>query len=152
MNAKINRFERILKTRVKVRDDEQILLSFERREEERLMDLIENLGASRSRALDSFGEQGEEFFTAQDLWLRRKAIDFIDDRISREGDTLSGVRKSIESTEARLLEKHREVKIMENYISYMVENRLEEEKRLEQSELDDIAGVRHGSGSGRKRR
>jgi len=58
MNAKINRFERILKTRVKVRDDEQILLSFERREEERLMDLIENLGASRSRALDSFGEQG----------------------------------------------------------------------------------------------
>ena len=54
MNAKINRFERILKTRVKVRDDEQILLSFERREEERLMDLIENLGASRSRALDSF--------------------------------------------------------------------------------------------------
>ena len=143
MNAKINRFERILKTRVKVRDDEQILLSIERREEERIMDVIENLGVKRNRALDSFGEQGEESLTIQDLWMRRKAIDFIDDRLCREGDALSGVRKSIENCEARLLEKHREVKVMENYISFMVETMQEEEKKLEQSELDDIAGIRH---------
>ena len=148
MNAKINRFERILKTRVKVRDDEQILLSMERREEERLVDLIESLDAKRNRALDSFGEQGEELFTAQDIWFRRKTIDFIDDHISREGDALSGIRRSIEDSEARLLEKHREVKVMENYISFMVETRQEEEKKQEQEELDDIAGIRHSSAGG----
>ncbi len=143
MNAKINRFERILKTRVKVRDDEQILLSMERREEERLLDLIKSLGAERNRALHSFGDQEEEIFTAQDLWFRRQAIDFIEGRISQEDDVLSEVRDSIRDCEARLLEKHREVKVMEKYISHMVENMQEEEKRQEQTELDDIAGIRH---------
>jgi flagellar export protein FliJ len=130
---------------VKVRDDEQILLSLEKREEERLLSVLESLGTEREQALASFGSRKEETFTVQDIWLERKAIDLLENRICREGDSLCGVRQSIENTEARLLEKHRDVKVMEKYISFMVRDIQDETKKQEQSELDDIAGIRHSS-------
>jgi hypothetical protein len=49
MNAKVNRFERILKTKVKVRDDERILLSMEKKEEERLLSVLATLGTERNK-------------------------------------------------------------------------------------------------------
>ena len=145
MNAKVNRFERILKTKVKVRDDERILLSMEKKEEERLLSVLATLGTEKEQALASFGSQKDETFTVQDIWFRRKAIDHLDSRICREGESLCGVRQSIENTEARLLEKHRDVKVMQKYISFLVEDLQDESKKQEQSELDDIAGIRHGS-------
>ncbi|MBL3538771.1 flagellar export protein FliJ [Aminivibrio sp.] len=144
MNAKVNRFERILRTKVKVRDDERILLSSEKKEEERLLSVLESLGTEKEKALESFGSQKDETFTVQDIWFRRKAIDLLENRICREGESLCGVRRSIEDTEARLLEKHRDVKAMEKYISFMVLNLQEETRKKEQSELDDIACIRHG--------
>ena len=145
MNAKVNRFERILKTKIKVRDDERLLLSMEKKEEERLLSVLETLGTEKEQALASFGSQKDETFTVQDIWFRRKAIDLLDSRICREGESLCGVRQSIENTEARLLEKHRDVKVMQKYISFLVEDLQDESKKQEQSELDDIAGIRHGS-------
>ncbi len=65
--------------------------------------------------------------------------------VSAGGESLCGVRQSIENTEARLLEKHRDVKVMQKYISFLVEDLQDESKKQEQSELDDIAGIRHGS-------
>ena len=112
MNAKVNRFERILKTKVKVRDDERILLSMEKKEEERLLSVLATLGTEKEQALASFGSQKDETFTVQDIWFRRKAIDHLDSRICREGESLCGVRQCIENTEARLLEKHRDVKVV----------------------------------------
>lgn len=145
MIKKINRFERILKTREKVRDDERLALSRGKTEEERLVSLIDTLGAEKRKALTSFGAQEDESFTVEDLWYRRRAVELLQDRISLEGDSLSTVRQDIADSEARLLEKHKDVKIMEKYISIMVEDWQEEDKRQEQSELDDMAGIRHGS-------
>ena len=151
MNAKVNRFERILRTKVKVRDDERILLSIEKKEEERLLSVLETLVTEKEEALASFGSQKDETFTLQDIWFRRKAIDLLENRICSEGESLCGVRQSIEDTETRLLEKHRDVKAMEKYISFMVMDLQDEEKKREQSELDDIAGIRHGSPKERRR-
>ena len=145
MIKKINRFERILKTREKVRDDERMVLSREKSEEERLVSLIDSLGSEKDKALNSFGAQGDESCTVEDLWFRRRAIDLIQDRICLEGDSLCSVRQAIVDSEARLLEKHKDVKVMEKYISIMVDDWQEEGKRQEQSELDDMAGIRHGA-------
>lgn len=145
MNAKVNRFERILKTKVKVRDDERILLSAEKQEEERILGVLESLGAEKDRAMASFGLQEGGLFTPQEMWFSRKTIDVLDNRICKEGDSLCGVRKSIEDTEIRLREKHRDVQIMEKYISAVVQEWKDGVKKSEQTELDDIAGIRHGS-------
>ncbi len=83
--------------------------------------------------------------------VQKEAIDLLENRICSEGESLCGVRQSIEDTETRLLEKHRDVKAMEKYISFMVMDLQDEEKKREQSELDDIAGIRHGSPKERRR-
>jgi hypothetical protein len=43
------------------------------------------------------------------------------------------------------VEKHREVQIMEKYISSMVQEWRTTLQKNEQTEMDDIAGIRHGA-------
>ena len=55
------------------------------------------------------------------------------------------MRTTIEVTEARLVEKHRDVQIMEKYVSDLVDEWKDAILKKEQVELDDIAGIRHCS-------
>ena len=54
-------------------------------------------------------------------------------------DTLNEVRGRIVNTEARLVECHKDVKIMETYIGRLKELNFQEELGIEQNELDDVA-------------
>ena len=101
MNAKVNRFERILKTKIKVRDDERLLLSMEKKEEERLLSVLETLGTEKEQALASFGSQKDETHRAGYL-VQTKSHRPPYSRICWEGETSAG-EQSIENTEARLL-------------------------------------------------
>ena len=145
MEKKVRRYEKILKTRIRGREEQQLLLSSGKKEEDRLVDLLRNLEEKKEEALVIFGRQGEKPLTVQEMWFSRKAIDRIESRICDEGDVLCSVRSTIEATEACLVEKHRDVQIMEKYVADLVEEWKAAALRREQGELDDFAGIRHGS-------
>ena len=145
MKNKVQRFEKILKTRIKGREEQQLLLSSEKKEEDRLVDLLRDLETKKKEALVSFGLQGKEPLTVQEMWFSRKAIDRVESSICAQGDVLCSVRTTIEVTEARLVEKHRDVQIMEKYVSDLVDEWKDAILKKEQVELDDIAGIRHCS-------
>ena len=57
MKEKVDRFERILKTRVKGREEEQLLLAGQKSEEEQIVSRLDTLRSQKERALVSFGMQ-----------------------------------------------------------------------------------------------
>ena len=150
MKEKVDRFERILKTRVKSREEEQLLLADQRSEEERLMSCLEELHSEKKRAFDSFRMQQGTQLTVRDMWLGRRSIDVAEKRICEGNSSLCDIRQAIECTEVRLTEKHREVKIMENYISSIVDEWRAATLKSDQDEMDDIAGIRHSNGGARR--
>ncbi len=143
MKNKVQRFEKILKTRIKGREEQQLLLSSEKKEEDRLVDLLRDLETKKKEALLSFGHQGKEPITVQEMWFCRKAIERVESTICDQGDVLCSVRTAIEETEARLVEKHRDVQIMEKYVSGLMDEWRNSVLKKEQIEMDDIAGIRH---------
>lgn len=145
MKEKVDRFERILKTRVKKREEEQLLLADQKSEEEQIISRLDTLRSQKERALVSFSMQQGALFSPQEMWFRRKSIDVIEKHICDGDSSLCDVRQEIEATEARLVEKHREVQIMEKYITSIVEEWRTTLQKNEQNELDDIAGIRHGA-------
>lgn len=150
MREKVNRFQRILKTRVKIREEEQLILADQKSEEERLKTRLDMLHTEKKRAFDSFCDQQGALLTPGEMWFHRKSIDVADKRICDGNSSLCDVRQAIADTEVRLVEKHREVRIMEKYISTIVDEWREETLKSEQFEMDDIAGIRHGSGGVKK--
>nr|WP_286953943.1 hypothetical protein [Aminobacterium sp. UBA4908] len=58
-------------------------------------------------------------------------------------EALQKVRESICQSEERLVEKHKEVRIMEKYVGKLRYQYREFLLLAEQEELDDIASVRH---------
>ena len=143
MKNKVLRFEKILKTRIKGREEQQLLLSSEKKEEDRLVDLLRDLETKKKDALLSFCHQGKEPMTLQEMWFSRKAIDRVESCINDQGDILCSVRTTIEATEARLVERHRDVQIMEKYVSDLVDEWKDTVLKKEQIEMDDIACIRH---------
>ena len=143
MKNKVQRFEKILRTRIKGREEQQLLLSSEKKEEDRLVDLLRDLETKKKDALLSFCHQGKEPMTLQEMWFSRKAIERVESSICDQGDVLCSLRSSIEETEARLVEKHRDVQIMEKYVSDLVDEWKDTVLKKEQIEMDDIACIRH---------
>lgn len=143
MKEKVDRFERILKTRVKGREEEQLLLAGQKTEEEQIVSRLDTLRSQKERALVSFGMQQGMLLSPQEMWFQRKSIDVIEKHICDGDSSLCDVRQEIEATEVRLVEKHREVQIMEKYITSMVEEWRTTLQKNEQNEMDDIAGIRH---------
>lgn len=114
MINKIQRFQRILTTREKIRDEERLFLSEARNHEDRIILCVKGLQQQRQEALSIFEDQEGQVFSPQDMWYRRKAIDVIEEEIHQANEALQKVRESICQSEERLVEKHKEVRIMEN--------------------------------------
>ena len=53
------------------------------------------------------------------------------------------VRQRIAGTEARLVERHKDVRVMEAYIDHLKEAAFKEELDAEQIELDDVATMQY---------
>ena len=113
MNERIARFNRILKIREDSRKNEQ--------------------------AISDFSRAGGKAVSATDLWFQRQFIDAINTDIIRGQDSLAEVRTRIAGTEARLVERHKDVRIMETYIDKLKEADFHEQLGIEQNELDDVA-------------
>ena len=80
-----------------------------------------------------------QLISSTELWFQRQFIDAIDTDIVKGKNNLTEVRNRITNTEARLVERHKDVRIMETYIDHLKEINFQEELGIEQNELDDVA-------------
>ena len=143
MTQKIDRFNRILKTREKFREEEQIRLRVQRNEEEGIVEKLSFLNTEKKVAFDNFSTLSDgAVLSTQELWFQRQVVDVIDKDINKESISLNLVRKKIADTENRLLEKHKDVKVMDKYIDNLVNSWNTEVLLMEQKEIDDMASVR----------
>ncbi|MBQ7219629.1 MAG: flagellar export protein FliJ [Synergistaceae bacterium] len=143
MQQRIAKFNRILKIREDSRRNEQAILAAERSEERAVMSHITQLEGEKAQAIHDFSTAGIQTVSANDLWFQRQFIDAIDTDISRGKSSLAEVRTRIANTEARLVERHKDVRIMETYIDHLKEASFQEELGIEQNELDDVATMQY---------
>ncbi len=122
-----------------MRRDEQALLASERNEERKVLEHLDELANEKAQAIMDFSKPGERALSSNELWFQRQFISAIDTDIQRGNNNLNDVRTRIAGTEARLVEKHRDVKIMETYIGKLKEADFKERLGIEQNELDDVA-------------
>lgn len=139
MQQRIARFDRILKIREDSRRNEQAILAAERSEERAVLSHISKLEGEKAQAIQDFGSTGTQAISANDLWFQRQFIDAIDTDITKGKSSLAEVRTRIAGTEARLVERHKDVRIMETYIDHLKEANFQEQLGIEQNELDDVA-------------
>ncbi len=141
MQQRISKFNRILKIREDSRKNEQAILAAERSEEQAVLNHLSQLEGEKAQAIQDFSSTGTHAITANDLWFQRQFIDAIDTDIVKGKNSLADVRTRIVGTEARLVERHRDVRIMETYIDHLKEADFLERLSIEQNELDDVATV-----------
>jgi flagellar export protein FliJ len=143
MIPKVDRFTRILKTREKLREEEQIRLRDQRNEEEGLLHKLSFLNVEKKTAFDKFLTVSVgTILSTQEIWFHRQVVDVIDKNIDTESTSLNSVRKKIADTETRLLEKHRDVQVIDRHIDNLVKTWKTEIQFIEQQEIDDIACIR----------
>ncbi len=148
MQQRIARFNRILKIREDSRKNEQAILAAERSEERAVMTHISQLEGEKAQAILDFSSTGTHTISANDLWFQRQFIDAIDTDITRGKTSLAEVRTRIAGTEARLVERHKDVRIMETYIDHLKEENFHEQLNVEQNELDDVATMQYSRKGG----
>ena len=143
MQQRIARFNRILKIREDSRRNEQAILAAERSEERAVINHITQLENEKTQAIKDFSSTGEKMVSATELWFQRQFIDAIDTDIIKDKNSLSEVRNRITNTEARLVEKHKDVRVMETYIDHLKEINFQQQLEAEQNELDDVATMQY---------
>ena len=148
MQQRIAKFNRILKIREDSRRNEQAILAAERSEERAVISHITQLEGEKLQAIRDFSTTGTQTVSANDLWFQRQFIDAIDTDITRGKTSLAEVRTRIAGTEARLVERHKDVRIMETYIDHLKEANFQEQLGIEQNELDDVATMQYSRKEG----
>ena len=110
-----------------------------------VLDRLFSLEGEKSKAVEDFCGCGcgESTASCSELWFRRQFIDSIEDRIHEGRDSLQDVRQRIAGTEARLVERHRDVRVMETYVDRLRAVDFQNRMEAEQLELDDVAMVRY---------
>lgn len=143
MHQRIRRFSRILKLREDDRRNEQTLLAAERQEERDVLNRLSALEGEKTQAIEKFCGCGGKTLSCTELWFQRQSISAIENRITAGKDSLQDVRQRILGTEARLIDRHKDVKIMETYVNQLKVADFKEQVEAEQLELDDLAMVQY---------
>jgi flagellar export protein FliJ len=143
MEQRIQRFSRILKLRENDRQVEQVVLAEERQEEDAVLHQLDSLKSEKTQAIKTFLGGGERMVSRQEIWFQRQCIDVIEKHIGESKENLNEVQRRIAGTEDRLLERHRDVRVMEGYVDRLQADARKAFFDVEQLELDDIAVVRY---------
>ncbi|MDR1623078.1 MAG: flagellar FliJ family protein [Synergistaceae bacterium] len=143
MEQRIQRFSRILKLRENDRQAEQIVLAEERREEDAVLHRLDSLKSEKTQAIEDFSGGGERMVSRQEIWFQRQCIEVIEKHLDEGKENLNDVRRRIAGTENRLLERHRDVRVMEGYVDRLKTDARKAFFDVEQLELDDIAVTRY---------
>lgn len=142
MIQKIGRFRRILRTRETERDLVKAELERHREREDEVSRRIDELEREHAEALADFAGAAGRALSLRELWCGRQRIACIEESVSRKQEELASVRSAILETEARLLERHRDVRILENYVVRLEDAHRVEILKGEQALLDDLGSTR----------
>ncbi|MDR3254596.1 MAG: hypothetical protein LBT31_03385 [Synergistaceae bacterium] len=142
MANELNRFRRVLHVREVEREITQSELATKEHEEETILDRLNEITERRENALTEFCSGRDSLISPQQLWFERQNLDLIEKRLVADKHELEDCRACIEETKVVLLEKHRNVQIMEHFVDKL---KVREDKRtvdVEQGNLDDINSMR----------
>lgn len=143
MASELVRFKRVLRVREVEREVTQTELAVKMQEEETILDKISSIEARRNDALADFCSGRDAIVSPQQLWFERQNLDVMEKHLSVNRDELAVCRNEIEETKSVLLERHRNVQMMERYVGKLKERN---DKRIidaEQHNLDDITSMRY---------
>jgi flagellar export protein FliJ len=143
MAGELNRFRRVLHVREVEREITQSELGMKLREEEKILSSLDVIQTKRDNALSEFCSGRETLVSPQQLWFERQNIDIIEKTIEGGRERLARCRADIEDTKTDLIEKHRNVQLMEHHVGKL---KAREDKKVlaaEQRNLDDITSMRY---------
>ena len=142
MQRRIGRFQRILRTRQQERDLVQAELVRQQREEEELVRRLDELLREKDRALDDFCRVRPGPLSPRTLWFERQNLDQLERTAGENREALDRCRRDMEETKRCLLERHRNVRILEQYIERLERLRQQGDLLAEQNLLDEISSQR----------
>lgn len=141
MAAEVKRFSRVLQVREMEREITQSELAAHMQEESTILNKLNDMQAKRDRALDTFCTGGG-VVSPQQLWFERQNIDIIERSLDTGKQELESCRQRIEETKGVLVEKHRNVQLMEKHLEKLMIRDRKIMQAGEQNDLDDITSMR----------
>ena len=143
MASELVRFRRVLHVREVEREVTQSELAVKLLEEETIKERIDSMREKRDSALRDFCADTNRVVSPQELWFERQNLDVMEQSLDVGKQELEHCRAEIEETKTMLLEKHRNVQLMEGYVDKL---KVRNDKKIlleEQNNLDDITAMRY---------
>lgn len=137
------RFQRVLHVREVERELTQIELTEKMGVEERIEKRITEIREEKEGALCAFCSGKDRLFSPQELWFERQNLDVIEKHLDENNYQLKKCRVEIEKTKEVLLERHRDFRLMEQYVDKVKERIHQQKLVVEQNGLDDITTMRY---------
>ena len=78
-----------------------------------------------------------------ELWFERQNLEIMEKKIDAGRQELADCRVAIEEKKSELLEKHKNVQLMEGFCEKLLERENKKMRKTEQDRLDDIAAIRY---------
>ena len=142
MAGEVKRFKRVLHVREIERQVTQGELAEHMREESGILQRLDAIQTERDQALDDFCSGRDTVISPQQMWFERQNIDVIERTLDSGRQELASCREQIEETKVVLVEKHRNVQLMEKHVDKLVDRDNKQVLAAEQKNLDDITSMR----------
>jgi flagellar export protein FliJ len=148
MADQIKRFNRVLLVREAERDITQGELAVKMKEEESILERINNIEARREDALADFCAVRDCIISPQQLWFERQNLDIMEKALGDNKEELKVCRVEIEEKKSVLIERHQNVQLMEKYVGKLRDKNNAHLIKDEQNGLDDVTSMRFLWGGG----
>lgn len=143
MASEVVRFKRVLHIREVERTVTQSELAEKLNQEREIQDRVTEMESQCDEAFEEFCAHGGEVVSPQQLWFERQNLDAMEQNLDFGKKQLEFCRNEIEETKVVLVEKHRNVQLMERYVDRLKERAAKEMLAAEQNNLDDITSMRY---------
>ena len=143
MASEVVRFKRVLHVREVERTVTQSELAEKMNQEREILERVNEMETKREEALDEFCARTDEVVSPQQLWFERQNLDAMEKDLDCGKKQLECCQNEIEEKKVVLVEKHRNVQLMERYVDRLKERAAKKELDVEQNNLDDITSMRY---------
>ena len=142
MAGELKRFKRVLHVRDVEREITESELAVKMREEESILTRLNEIEARREDAIADFCS-GKGVVSPRQLWFERQSLDVMERKMNKNKQELECCRAEIEETKTILLERYRNVQMMEHFVGRLKEREVKKGIDAEQNNLDDITTMRY---------
>ena len=143
MASEVVRFKRVLHIREVERDISQSELAAKVAEEEAILQNLNAMQEQKESALAEFCSGQERVISPQQLWFERQSLDVMEKKLDSQKVELRNCRIEIEEKKSELLEKHRNVQLMDKHVDKLRARDFKKALDAEQNNLDDITAMRY---------